>query len=60
MTVRAKVEARAARWRGQIAEAMGDFGDVVIEGEAVRVSGRGIMRRWMADARLRDAGRAGR
>ncbi len=60
MTVRAIVEARAARRRAAVAQALGEFGDVMIEGDAVRVSGRGIMARWMRDARLRDAGRSGR
>ncbi len=48
---------RAERRRAAVAEALGDLGDVVIEGDAVRVSGRGLLRRWMGDLAVREAGR---
>jgi hypothetical protein len=53
-----RLEARAEWWRERIAGAVRDMGVVAeIEGEAVRLSGRDIRRRWMDEARLRDAGR---
>ncbi len=55
------VEARAARRRGQVAEAMLAAGveDVRVEGEAVMLSGRGLMRRWLGDLDLRERVRGG-
>lgn len=55
----ALVEGRAERRRAEVAAAFraAGVGDVGVEGEAVRASGRGLMARWMGDARLRDAGR---
>lgn len=55
----ALVERRAARRRAEVAAALRAAGvdQVAVEGEAVRASGRGLMARWMGDARLRDAGR---
>lgn len=52
---------RAERRRAEVAAAFRAAGvdDVVVEGETVRASGRGLMARWMGDARLRDAGRGG-
>ena len=57
-----QVEARAARRRGQVAEAMLAAGveDARVEGEAVLLSGRGLLRRWLSDLALREAGRGGR
>lgn len=55
-----RVEARAARRRGAIAAALVEAGvDVVIDGEAVRVSARGLRARWWRDLALREAGRTG-
>lgn len=58
---RALVEARAWRRREAIARMLEQAtGSVaVIEGEAVRMSGPGLLRRWLTDAALRDAGRGG-
>lgn len=55
------VEARAARRRGQVAEAMLAAGmeDARIEGEAVLLSGRALMRRWLGDLDLRERVRGG-
>lgn len=55
----ALVERRAQRRRADVAAALraAGVGEVTIEGEAVRASGRGLMARWMREARLRDAGR---
>ena len=56
--VAALMEARAARRREAVAEAMSAFGvDARVEGETVRLSGPGLMRRWMGDLSLREAGR---
>lgn len=56
----ALVEARASRWRARIVEAARELGvAAVVEGEAVRLSGRNIQQRWMDEARLRDVGRSG-
>lgn len=59
-----RVEARAARRRGAIAAALAEVGaeagvDVVIDGEVVRVSARGLRARWWRDLALREAGRTG-
>ena len=56
------VEARAARRRGQVAEAMLAAGveDARVEGEAVLLSRRGLMRRWLGDLDLRERVRGGR
>ena len=56
------VEARAARRRREIAEAMLAAGveDARVEGEAVLLSGRGLLRRWLSDLALREAGGGGR
>ncbi|WP_336972823.1 hypothetical protein [Sphingobium aromaticiconvertens] len=55
-----RVEARAARWRARIVEAARELGvAAVVEGDAVRLSGRDIQQRWMDEARLRDVGRDG-
>ncbi|WP_460987638.1 hypothetical protein [Sphingobium sp. TomTYG75] len=56
------VEARAARRRGQVAEAMLAAGveDARVEGEAVLLSGRGLLRRWLGDLDLRERVRGGR
>lgn len=55
------VEARAERRRRAVAEGMLAVGveDARIEGDAVRLSGRGLLRRWMSDLWLREAGRGG-
>ncbi|WP_375197361.1 hypothetical protein [Sphingobium sp.] len=52
-------EARVERRRRAIAEAARAAGvqDATVEGEGVRLSGVGLMRRWMTDLRLREAGR---
>lgn len=53
----------AERRRRAIAQAVADEIAGVsasVEGEAVVLSGRGLMRRWMADARLRYFGSGGR
>lgn len=51
-------EARAARLRDRVLAALADEGvEAVIEGEAVRVSGRGLLARWARDLALREAGR---
>ena len=54
-------EARAERRRRQIVAAMLDAGveDAGIEGEAVRLTGRGLRRRWLGELTLREAGRGG-
>ena len=54
-------EARAERRRRAVAEAMlaAGAGEARIEGEAVRLSGHGLLRRWMSDLGLREAGRGG-
>lgn len=54
------VEARAEHRRRAVADAMLAAGvDAQVEGEAVRLSGRGLLRRWMNDLGLREAGRGG-
>ena len=53
-----RVEARAARRRAAIAAALAEAGvDVAIDGEAVRVSARGLRARWWRDLALRGPGR---
>ena len=56
------VEARAARRRREIAEVMLAAGveEARVEGDAVLLSGRGLLRRWLSDLALREAGRGGR
>ncbi|HEX7875152.1 MAG TPA: hypothetical protein VF489_01055 [Sphingobium sp.] len=53
------VEARAEERRAAVAQAMLDAGveEARVEGEVVRLSGRGLLRRWLADIGLREAGR---
>ncbi|KFG89427.1 hypothetical protein BV98_002811 [Sphingobium herbicidovorans NBRC 16415] len=52
------VEARAARRRREVADAMLAAGvEAQVEGEAVRLSGRGLLRRWADDLAVREAGR---
>nr|WP_083535884.1 hypothetical protein [Sphingobium sp. MI1205] len=52
------VEARAERRRREVADAMLAAGvEAQVEGEAVRLSGRGLLRRWTGDLALREAGR---
>lgn len=54
------VEARAEQRRQAVADAMLAAGvDAQVEGEVVRLSGRGLLRRWMSDIGLREAGRGG-
>ena len=53
--VEARVAAAAERVRAAVAEAL-PGARVTIEGEGVRVEGRGVLRRWLADARLRWIG----
>ena len=57
--VAALAQARAARRRQAVAEAMLAAGveQAQVEGERVRITGRGLMRRWMSDLALREAGR---
>lgn len=51
-------EGRAQQRREAIAEATTGLGvDAFVEGEAVRLSGRGLLRRWLSDLALREAGR---
>ena len=56
------VAARAARRRWEVAEAMLAAGveEARVEGDAVLLSGRGLLRRWLSDLALREAGRGGR
>lgn len=58
--VMAGAEARAEQRRQTIAAALAAAGvdDVRVEGDAVRLSGRGLMARWMSDLTLREAGRS--
>lgn len=60
--LRALVEARAEARRREIVAAAVAAGvrEARVEGEAVRLSGPGLMRRWMDDLTLRDAGRGRR
>ncbi|WP_243855731.1 hypothetical protein [Sphingobium vermicomposti] len=53
------VEARAERRRRAVASAAISAGveDAWVEGESVRLTGRGLVRRWMSDLGLREAGR---
>ncbi|MFY9351013.1 MAG: hypothetical protein WBL20_11100 [Sphingobium sp.] len=51
-------EARVARVRDRIVAALADEGvEAVIEGEAVRAQGAGLLGRWARDLALREAGR---
>ncbi len=56
------VEARAARRRREVADAMLAAGveEARVDGDAVLLSGRGLLRRWLSDLALREAGRGGR
>lgn len=56
--LRALVEARVDERRRAIVEAAAAAGveEARVEGETVRLSGRGLMRRWMGDLTLREAG----
>lgn len=53
------MEQRAERRRRAVAEAMLAAGveEARIEGEAVRLSGRGLLRRWLSDLELRERAR---
>ncbi|MGC4251605.1 MAG: hypothetical protein QM605_09135 [Sphingobium sp.] len=54
----ALAEARAARVRVAVVEATGRAGVASsVDGESVRMSGRGLLARWMGDLALREAGR---
>ncbi|MCP1468697.1 hypothetical protein J3E64_000364 [Sphingobium sp. OAS761] len=53
--------ARAAARREAIAAALAAQGvEARVEGDAVRMNGRGLAARWMRDLALREAGRSGR
>lgn len=54
-------EQRAEGRRRAVAEAMLAAGveEARIEGEAVRLSGRGLLRRWLSDLDLRERARGG-
>lgn len=56
------LEARVGRRRQEVAEAMLAAGveEARIEREAVLLSGRGLLRRWLTDLDLRDRARGGR
>jgi hypothetical protein len=57
----ALLENRAARRRAAIAADARAMGvEAAIQGEAVRLSGPGIVARWWRDLALREAGRSGR
>jgi hypothetical protein len=52
------LERRAQARREGIAAALARVGvEASVEGEAVRISGRGLRARWMRDLGLREAGR---
>lgn len=52
------VEQRAVRRRAAVAAGLAEAGlIVVVEGDAVRASGRGLAARWWRDLALREAGR---
>lgn len=52
---------RVAQRRAAAVAAFADLGvEAVVEGDAVRASGRGIMARWWRDLALREAGRGRR
>ena len=57
-----RVEERVALRRREVAEAMLAAGveEARVEGDAVLLSGRGLLRRWLSDLALREAGRGGR
>lgn len=58
--IAAIAEERAARRREAVAQSMRDAGvEAAVEDEAVRLTGRGLMRRWIDDLALREAGRGG-
>ena len=56
------LEARAARRQLAIVEAMLAAGvdEAQVEGETVRLSGRGLLRRWLGDLDLRERARGWR
>ena len=56
-----RVEAQVERRRRAVAEAMLAAGveEARVEGEAVRLSGRGLLRRWLSDLDLREKARGG-
>ena len=56
------VEARAARRRREVADAMLAAGveEARVDGDAVLLSGRGLLRRWVGDLDLRERVRGGR
>lgn len=62
----ARAESAATARAGEILDAvedeLGEVRGIAVErdGDTVRVSGRGLMRRWLADPRLRFALRGGR
>lgn len=63
--MRAALEAmlarRVAQRRAAVVAAFAQLGvEAVVEGDAVRASGRGIMARWWRDLALREAGRGRR
>lgn len=59
MATRVEVRAKAAAQRVlDVAEtAIAEFPDIMVrrEGDALVISGRGLMRRWLGDVRLRFA-----
>lgn len=59
--IAALAEARAAERRRAVAAAAQAAGvdEARVEGDAVRLTGPGLKRRWMADLMLRQAGRDG-
>ncbi len=63
--MRAALEAmlarRVAQRRAAVVAAFAELGvEAVVEGDAVRASGRAIMARWWRDLALREAGRGRR
>lgn len=53
-----RAEARAQGKRDAIARAAEDLGiGASVEGERVVLEGRGLLTRWLHDARIRDIGR---
>jgi hypothetical protein len=60
--VKGLIEAAVARRRRAIVASALAAGveEARVEGEVVRLSGRGLLRRWMAELPLREAGRGRR